>query len=39
MFEFYSDTKTKPSMAMREAALSAIVEDEQKDEDPTVVTV
>ncbi len=35
MFDFYSDTKTKPSMAMREAALAAEVGDEQKDEDPT----
>jgi hypothetical protein len=30
MFDFYSDTKTKPTMAMREATLSAVVEDEQK---------
>lgn len=35
MFDFYSDTKTKPSMAMREAVLAADVGDEQKDEDPT----
>lgn len=35
MFDFYSDTKTKPSMAMREAVLTADVGDEQKDEDPT----
>ena len=35
MFDFYSDTKTKPSMAMREVVLSADVGDEQKDEDPT----
>ena len=35
MHDFYSDTKTKPSRAMREAALDAIVGDEQKDEDPT----
>jgi threonine aldolase len=35
MHDFYSDTKTKPSRAMREAALEAIVGDEQKDEDPT----
>ena len=37
MFDFYSDTKTKPSMAMREAMLSAPVGDEQKDEDPTTL--
>ncbi len=35
MYDFFSDTKTKPSMAMREAALTAEVGDEQKDEDPT----
>ena len=35
MYDFYSDTKTKPSRAMREAALDAVVGDEQKDEDPT----
>ena len=35
MHDFYSDTKTKPSRAMREAALDAVVGDEQKDEDPT----
>ena len=37
MFDFYSDTKTKPSMAMREAALNAAVGDEQKNEDPTTL--
>jgi len=37
MFDFYSDTKTKPSMAMREASLNAIVGDEQKNEDPTTL--
>jgi threonine aldolase len=37
MFDFYSDTKTKPSMAMREAALNALVGDEQKNEDPTTL--
>ncbi|MBT6242754.1 MAG: threonine aldolase family protein [Rhodospirillaceae bacterium] len=37
MFDFYSDTKTKPSLAMREATLSAVVGDEQKDEDPTTL--
>lgn len=35
MHDFYSDTKTKPSLAMREAVLSADVGDEQKDEDNT----
>lgn len=35
MYDFYSDTKTKPSRAMREAVLDADVGDEQKDEDPT----
>ena len=33
--DFYSDTKSKPSLAMREAALEARVGDEQKGEDPT----
>ena len=37
MIDFYSDTKTKPSMAMREAALRAVVGDEQKNEDPTTL--
>jgi threonine aldolase len=37
MFDFYSDTKTKPTMAMREATLSAVVGDEQKNEDPTTL--
>ena len=37
MFDFYSDTKTKPTMAMREDTLSAVVGDEQKDEDPTTL--
>ena len=35
MYDFYSDTKTKPTRAMRETALSADVGDEQKGEDPT----
>ena len=35
MFDFYSDTRTKPTRAMREAVLSADVGDEQKGEDPT----
>lgn len=33
--DFYSDTKTKPSAAMREAVLTCTVGDEQKGEDPT----
>ncbi len=35
MYDFYSDTKTKPSRAMREAAVNAEVGDEQSGEDPT----
>lgn len=35
MIDFYSDTKTKPSRAMREACLDAPVGDEQKGEDHT----
>ena len=35
MIDFYSDTKTKPTRAMREAMLDATVGDEQKFEDPT----
>ena len=35
MYDFFSDTKTKPSYAMREAVLTADVGDEQKDEDNT----
>lgn len=35
MYDFYSDTKTKPSRAMRETVLEADVGDEQKDEDNT----
>lgn len=33
--DFYSDTKTKPTDAMRRAVLDAAVGDEQKGEDPT----
>ena len=33
--DFHSDTKSKPTKAMREAALDAPVGDEQKGEDPT----
>jgi len=39
MHDFYSDTKTKPSMAMREAVLGADVGDEQKNEDPTTLAL
>lgn len=39
MHDFYSDTKTKPSMAMRESVLHADVGDEQKDEDPTTLAL
>ena len=35
MDDFYSDTKSKPTRAMREVVLTAAVGDEQKDEDPT----
>ena len=35
MHDFYSDTKTRPSTAMRRAVLVADVGDEQKDEDRT----
>jgi threonine aldolase len=34
--DLFSDTKTKPSTAMRRFMMSAPVGDEQKDEDPTV---
>ena len=35
MDDFFSDTKTKPTTAMREVVLNCVVGDEQKDEDPT----
>ena len=35
MRDFYSDTKTKPTDAMRRVVLDAVVGDEQKGEDPT----
>ncbi|HSF93401.1 MAG TPA: threonine aldolase family protein [Thermohalobaculum sp.] len=35
MHDFYSDTKTRPTAAMRQAMLDAAVGDEQKGEDPT----
>ncbi|NNC80215.1 MAG: low specificity L-threonine aldolase, partial [Acidimicrobiales bacterium] len=35
MYDFYSDTKTKPTPEMRQVVLDCGVGDEQKDEDPT----
>ncbi len=35
MHDFYSDTKTKPTVAMRQVVLDCEVGDEQKGEDPT----
>tara|TARA_A100001037_G_scaffold126831_1_gene114908 strand:+ start:163 stop:1188 length:1026 start_codon:yes stop_codon:yes gene_type:complete len=35
MYDFYSDTKTKPSLDMRKTVLDCQVGDEQKSEDPT----
>ena len=35
MYDFYSDTKTKPTEAMRRVVLDCVVGDEQKNEDPT----
>ncbi|MCF6432961.1 threonine aldolase family protein [Leisingera sp. MMG026] len=35
MYDFYADTKTKPTAEMRKAVLECAVGDEQKDEDPT----
>jgi threonine aldolase len=37
MHDFYSDTKTQPTSAMREVILNAPVGDEQKSEDPTTL--
>ena len=37
MIDLYSDTKTKPTAAMRQAMANAEVGDSQKDEDPTVL--
>ena len=37
MYDFYSDTKTKPSNAMLEYALGRTFGDEQQDEDPTTL--
>lgn len=39
MHDFYSDTKTKPTAAMRQAVLNCEVGDEQKGEDPTTNTL
>jgi len=39
MHDFYSDTHTIPSRAMREAALDAPVGDEQNDSDPTTLAL
>ena len=39
MHDFYSDTKTKPTEAMRQVVLHCEVGDEQKDEDPTTATL
>ena len=33
--DFYSDTKSKPTMQMRRTVLDCVVGDEQQDEDPT----
>lgn len=35
--DLYSDTKSQPTDGMRQAIMSAVVGDEQKDEDPTVL--
>ncbi|WP_299778298.1 threonine aldolase family protein [uncultured Roseobacter sp.] len=35
MYDFYADTKTKPTSEMRRVVLDCVVGDEQKDEDPT----
>jgi len=35
MYDFYADTKTKPTPQMRRVVLDCVVGDEQKDEDPT----
>lgn len=39
MYNFYSDTQTRPSRAMREAILDAPVGDERHDEDPTTLAL
>ena len=35
MHEFYSDTQTRPTSAMREAALNVTLGDERHNEDPS----
>ena len=35
MHEFYSDTQTRPTRAMREAALNVTLGDERHNEDPS----
>lgn len=37
--DLYSDTKTRPTPAMRAAMAAAAVGDEQQDEDPTVAAL
>ena len=37
--DLYADTKSKPTDPMRQAIASAVVGDEQKDEDPTVLEI
>ena len=39
MHDFYSDTKTRPTEAMRRVVLDAVVGDEQKGEDPTTTAL
>ena len=39
IYDFYSDTKTKPSLEMRKTVLNCEVGDEQKAEDPTTITL
>lgn len=39
MPDFFSDTKTRPTRAMREVVLTAEVGDEQKGEDPTTIAL
>lgn len=39
MYDFYADTKTKPTPGMRRVVLDCVVGDEQKDEDPTTAAL
>jgi len=39
MHDFFSDTKTKPTLEMRKMVLDCAVGDEQKDEDPTTTAL